>query len=499
MYIVIANKKTSFKLKKNYIMKKNFGELMPNFGLAHKEGVQLSSENNVPSGTKGGFTRMCVVVSLFLVLLLPLMPLPAWGQSQTSAPASRSQKQAPSCVAVNASQGKGDGFSSLTSHGSSLHPRRWSLEKCLKRMLGKPSFMEARSSFRRTFSKLRKEGPAALRRDISAPNKSSFHLTEAEFEKCRRWLLGEATLRKNRSSARMTPSKLKKRNPVASNKLYRSKARQVEAQENEYPLDMWEVPSAPRIAITPSGVKVVADDILQLAFGDTMQLVVYAAETGKPVYQTLMWEDPSFRGSVPRIVADCPKDSFSDGTLYLFGVYMLDYGMPYQVAGSARRVSFAKEKPDSFSEDGEDIAPYKEIILQILPVGERLKMIFKIAGQPGLKKCLYVSVYDPTSGYFEDYPLGLDRVEGDFAVYTCGEIDAKVFYPVHDRMFRVYIRDMMDPKAPAKQLTNFRTDLGEFLEKDSSEFGTDLGESLFGEVREAGFGDRGKTADVVKD
>ena len=103
-------------------MKKNFSELTPTFGLAHKGGVP-------PSSGMECFHALKMFGSFFLLLLL--LPLKAKGQ--TSVPGTdRETREEITTSSAAASQQKADAPSSTVSDKTSVRSKRLSPEECMK-------------------------------------------------------------------------------------------------------------------------------------------------------------------------------------------------------------------------------------------------------------------------------------------------------------------------------------------------------------------------------
>ena len=400
-------------------MKKNFSELTPTFGLAHKGGVP-------PSSGMECFHALKMFGSFLLLLLLPFS-----AKGQTSVPGTdRGTQEKITTSSAAASQQKADAPSSTVSDKISV------LAQAERRTSQAQKFeirqQDARLSARKApASVLYKELETGQQLNRTKTQKSSANQTLDSKEKNSKVMKTVAQVRAVQSWVI---------NPLP-------------------PLENGSPKVVASVEASSKSLVVVANVPRSLILGDIVELVVHDSNREFVICEqmegNLLSSDPYVRFRVT-----LPISCFRNGEVYLFRVnqWNLITMQGHQLTGFLKKVSW-NERSKSAVSVKKTSPPKHQTILQILPAGNNgAKFVVKTTEKLGAGECIYLRIYDSVEGYTATLPLKARSIEGNFTVYSYLEKDLSVYLPVlRRRTFRVFLGWYLD--LSGRQLCACETDL----------------------------------------
>ncbi|MFC2494849.1 MAG: hypothetical protein ACFNWZ_01420 [Candidatus Absconditicoccaceae bacterium] len=431
-------------------MKKNFSELTPTFGLAHKGGVPPSSGMEC--------FHVLKMFGSFLLLLLLLLPFSAKGQ--TSVPGTdRGTQEKITTSSAAASQQKADAPSSTVSDKISVRSKGLSPEECMK--------IVQEDAYKRN-PELREYDLAQAERRKSQAQK--FEIRQQDVRLSARKAPASVLYKELETGQQLNRTKTRKSsaNQTLDSKEKNSKVMKTVAQVRAVqswvinPLPPLENGSPKVVASVEASSKslvVVANVPRSLILGDIVELVVHDSNREFVICEqmegNLLSSDPYVRFRVT-----LPISCFRNGEVYLFRVnqWNLITMQGHQLTGFLKKVSW-NERSKSAVSVKKTSPPKHQTILQILPAGNNgAKFVVKTTEKLGAGECIYLRIYDSVEGYTATLPLKARSIEGNFTVYSYLEKDLSVYLPVlRRRTFRVFLGWYLD--LSGRQLCACETDL----------------------------------------
>ena len=465
-------------------MAKNFSELTPTSGLAHKKGIP-------PFSGMECFYALKMFGSFFLPLLL-LLPLKAKGQTSVSG-ADRETLEKITTSSAAASQQKADAPSSTVSDKTSVRSKRLSPEECMKIVQEdaykrNPELQEhdlaqaekrksqaqqwanykkdVRSSAPKVANPVREKTTQARQHAVQAKAKKSDVRQGGASAKNSKLLAQRhsTSSKKTKSATHKSPPRPKAKNLQRRERILQSNVVQVLDPPAYPPID----PSFPktfaRIESSSQGLKVSADVHESLVHAGPIELVVRDGQSGNVVYYGEMIGGVTSPDRYVRFEVTCPASRFKNDGIYLFRVNQWGPFGGRQLTGFPSSVYFKENDPDA-SVRVQKTRVKHQTTLQIVPVGDGAKFVVKTTEKPRRDERIYIQVYDPFDNFYAILPMQLDSKHGDFAVYTFLEKDMSQYLSVpRERRFRVYLGELpLFEEAPTgRQLSGCKTDLSHF-------------------------------------
>ena len=465
-------------------MAKNFSELTPTSGLAHKKGIP-------PFSGMECFYALKMFGSFFLPLLL-LLPLKAKGQTSVSG-ADRETLEKITTSSAAASQQKADAPSSTVSDKTSVRSKRLSPEECMKIVQEdaykrNPELQEhdlaqaekrksqaqqwanykkdVRSSAPKVANPVREKTTQARQHAVQAKAKKSDVRQGGASAKNSKLLAQRhsTSSKKTKSATHKSPPRPKAKNLQGRERILQSNVVQVLDPPAYPPID----PSFPktfaRIESSSQGLKVSADLHESLVHAGPIELVVRDGQSGNVVYYGEMIGGVTSPDRYVRFEVTCPASRFKNDGIYLFRVNQWGPFGGRQLTGFPSSVYFKENDPDA-SVRVQKTRVKHQTTLQIVPVGDGAKFVVKTTEKPRRDERIYIQVYDPFDNFYAILPMQLDSKHGDFAVYTFLEKDMSQYLSVpRERRFRVYLGELpLFEEAPTgRQLSGCKTDLSHF-------------------------------------
>jgi len=465
-------------------MAKNFSELTPTSGLAHKKGIP-------PFSGMECFYALKMFGSFFLPLLL-LLPLKAKGQTSVSG-ADRETLEKITTSSAAASQQKADAPSSTVSDKTSVRSKRLSPEECMKIVQEdaykrNPELQEhdlaqaekrksqaqqwanykkdVRSSAPKVANPVREKTTQARQHAVQAKAKKSDVRQGGASAKNSKLLAQRhsTSSKKTKSATHKSPPRPKAKNLQGRERILQSNVVQVLDPPAYPPID----PSFPktfaRIESSSQGLKVSADVHESLVHAGPIELVVRDGQSGNVVYYGEMIGGVTSPDRYVRFEVTCPASRFKNDGIYLFRVNQWGPFGGRQLTGFPSSVYFKENDPDA-SVRVQKTRVKHQTTLQIVPVGDGAKFVVKTTEKPRRDERIYIQVYDPFDNFYAILPMQLDSKHGDFAVYTFLEKDMSQYLSVpRERRFRVYLGELpLFEEAPTgRQLSGCKTDLSHF-------------------------------------
>ena len=465
-------------------MAKNFSELTPTSGLAHKKGIP-------PFSGMECFYALKMFGSFFLPLLL-LLPLKAKGQTSVSG-ADRETLEKITTSSAAASQQKADAPSSTVSDKTSVRSKRLSPEECMKIVQEdaykrNPELQEhdlaqaekrksqaqqwanykkdVRSSAPKVANPVREKTTQARQHAVQAKAKKSDVRQGGASAKNSKLLAQRhsTSSKKTKSATHKSPPRPKAKNLQGRERILQSNVVQVLDPPAYPPID----PSFPktfaRIQSSSQGLKVSADVHESLVHAGPIELVVRDGQSGNVVYYGEMIGGVTSPDRYVRFEVTCPASRFKNDGIYLFRVNQWGPFGGRQLTGFPSSVYFKENDPDA-SVRVQKTRVKHQTTLQIVPVGDGAKFVVKTTEKPRRDERIYIQVYDPFDNFYAILPMQLDSKHGDFAVYTFLEKDMSLDLSVpRERRFRVYLGELpLFEEAPTgRQLSGCKTDLSHF-------------------------------------
>ena len=465
-------------------MAKNFSELTPCSGLAHKEGIS-------PSSGMKCFRALKMFGSFFLPLLL-LLPLKAKGQNSVSGTDRGTQEKITTSSAA-AFQQKADAPSSTVSDKTSVRSKGLSPEECMKIVQEdaykrNPELQEhdlaqaekrksqaqqwanykkdVRSSAPKVANPVREKTTLARQYAVQAKAKKSDVRQGGASAKNSKLLAQRhsTSSKKTKSATHKSPPRPKAKNLQGRERILQSNVVQVLDPPAYPPID----PSFPktfaRIQSSSQGLKVSADVHESLVHAGPIELVVRDGQSGNVVYYGEMIGGVTSPDRYVRFEVTCPASRFKNDGIYLFRVNQWGPFGGRQLTGFPSSVYFKENDPDASVRVQK--SPVKhQTTLQIVPVGDGAKFVVKTTEKPRRDERVYIQVYDPFDNFYAILPMQLDSKHGDLAVYTFLEKDMSQYLSVpRERRFRVYLGELpLYEEAPTgRQLSGCKADLSHF-------------------------------------
>ena len=465
-------------------MAKNFSELTPCSGLAHKEGIS-------PSSGMKCFRALKMFGSFFLPLLL-LLPLKAKGQNSVSGTDRGTQEKITTSSAA-AFQQKADAPSSTVSDKTSVRSKGLSPEECMKIVQEdaykrNPELQEhdlaqaekrksqaqqwanykkdVRSSAPKVANPVREKTTLARQYAVQAKAKKSDVPQGGASAKNSKLLAQRhsTSSKKTKSATHKSPPRPKAKNLQGRERILQSNVVQVLDPPAYPPID----PSFPktfaRIQSSSQGLKVSADVHESLVHAGPIELVVRDGQSGNVVYYGEMIGGVTSPDRYVRFEVTCPASRFKNDGIYLFRVNQWGPFGGRQLTGFPSSVYFKENDPDASVRVQK--SPVKhQTTLQIVPVGDGAKFVVKTTEKPRRDERVYIQVYDPFDNFYAILPMQLDSKHGDLAVYTFLEKDMSQYLSVpRERRFRVYLGELpLYEEAPTgRQLSGCKADLSHF-------------------------------------
>lgn len=465
-------------------MKKNFSELTPTFGLAHKGGVP-------PSSGMECFHALKMFGSFFLPLLL-LLPLKAKGQTSVSG-TDRETLEKITTSSAAASQQKADAPSSTVSDKTSVRSKRLSPEECMKIVQEdaykrNPELQEhdlaqaekrksqaqqwanykkdVRSSAPKVANPVREKTTQARQHAVQAKAKKSDVRQGGASAKNSKLLAQRhsTSSKKTKSATHKSPPRPKAKNLQGRERILQSNVVQVLDPPAYPPID----PSFPktfaRIESSSQGLKVSADVHESLVHAGPIELVVRDGQSGNVVYYGEMIGGVTSPDRYVRFEVTCPASRFKNDGIYLFRVNQWGPCGGRQLTGFPSSVYFKENDPDASVRVQK--SPVKhQTTLRIVPVGDGAKFVVRTTEKPRRDERIYIQVYDPFDNFYAILPMQLDSKHGDLAVYTFLEKDMSQYLSVpRERRFRVYLGELplFEETPTGRQLSGCKTDLSHF-------------------------------------
>ena len=465
-------------------MAKNFSELTPTSGLAHKKGIP-------PFSGMECFYALKMFGSFFLPLLL-LLPLKAKGQTSVSG-TDRETLEKITTSSAAASQQKADAPSSTVSDKTSVRSKRLSPEECMKIVQEdaykrNPELQEhdlaqaekrksqaqqwanykkdVRSSAPKVANPVREKTTQARQHAVQAKAKKSDVRQGGASAKNSKLLAQRhsTSSKKTKSATHKSPPRPKAKNLQGRERILQSNVVQVLDPPAYPPID----PSFPktfaRIESSSQGLKVSADVHESLVHAGPIELVVRDGQSGNVVYYGEMIGGVTSPDRYVRFEVTCPASRFKNDGIYLFRVNQWGPCGGRQLTGFPSSVYFKENDPDASVRVQK--SPVKhQTTLQIVPVGDGAKFVVKTTEKPRRDERIYIQVYDPFDNFYAILPMQLDSKHGDLAVYTFLEKDMSQYLSVpRERRFRVYLGELpLYEEAPTgRQLSGCKTDLSHF-------------------------------------
>ena len=465
-------------------MAKNFSELTPTSGLAHKKGIP-------PFSGMECFYALKMFGSFFLPLLL-LLPLKAKGQTSVSG-TDRETLEKITTSSAAASQQKADAPSSTVSDKTSVRSKRLSPEECMKIVQEdaykrNPELQEhdlaqaekrksqaqqwanykkdVRSSAPKVANPVREKTTQAQQHAVQAKAKKSDVRQGGASAKNSKLLAQRhsTSSKKTKSATHKSPPRPKAKNLQGRERILQSNVVQVLDPPAYPPID----PSFPktfaRIESSSQGLKVSADVHESLVHAGPIELVVRDGQSGNVVYYGEMIGGVTSPDRYVRFEVTCPASRFKNDGIYLFRVNQWGPFGGRQLTGFPSSVYFKENDPDA-SVRVQKTRVKHQTTLQIVPVGDGAKFVVKTTEKPRRDERIYIQVYDPFDNFYAILPMQLDSKHGDFAVYTFLEKDMSQYLSVpRERRFRVYLGELpLFEEAPTgRQLSGCKTDLSHF-------------------------------------
>ena len=465
-------------------MAKNFSELTPTSGLAHKKGIP-------PFSGMECFYALKMFGSFFLPLLL-LLPLKAKGQTSVSG-TDRETLEKITTSSAAASQQKADAPSSTVSDKISVRSKGLSPEECMKIVQEdayerNPELQEhdlaqaekrksqaqqwanykkdVRSSAPKVANPVREKTTQARQHAVQAKAKKSDVRQGGASAKNSKLLAQRhsTSSKKTKSATHKSPPRPKAKNLQGRERILQSNVVQVLDPPAYPPID----PSFPktfaRIESSSQGLKVSADVHESLVHAGPIELVVRDGQSGNVVYYGEMIGGVTSPDRYVRFEVTCPASRFKNDGIYLFRVNQWGPFGGRQLTGFPSSVYFKENDPDA-SVRVQKTRVKHQTTLQIVPVGDGAKFVVKTTEKPRRDERIYIQVYDPFDNFYAILPMQLDSKHGDFAVYTFLEKDMSQYLSVpRERRFRVYLGELpLFEEAPTgRQLSGCKTDLSHF-------------------------------------
>ena len=484
-------------------MAKNFSELTPPFGLAHKGGIPPSSGMKCFHALKAMFDGKHLMFGSFFLPLLLLLPLKAKGQTSVSGTDRRVQEKITTSSAA-ASQQKAEAPVFTVSDKTSVRSKGLSPEECMKIVQEdaykrNPELQEhdlaqaekrksqvqqwanykkdVRSSAPKVANPVREKTTLARQHAVQAKAKKSDVRQGGASAKNSKLLAQRhsTSSKKTKSATHKSPSRPKAKNLQGRERILQSNVVQVLDPPAYPPID----PSFPktfaRIQSSSQGLKVSADVHESLVHAGPIELVVRDGQSGNVVYYGEMIGGVTSPDRYVRFEVTCPASRFKNDGIYLFRVNQWGPFGGRQLTGFPSSVYFKENDPDA-SVHVEKSPVKHQTTLHIVPVGDGAKFVVKTTEKPGPGEDIYVQVYDSVTNFYGILPLKVESKEGAFTVYSYLEEDMSMYLsPVRVRRFRVYLGDIpVFSEIPRKQLCACYTDLSHFPfyrnHKDESAF-----------------------------
>ena len=473
-------------------MAKNFSELTPTSGLAHREGIQPSSGNVWLRSLRMMFNGKHLMFGSFFLPLLLLLPLKAKGQTSVSGTDRGTQEKITTSSAA-ASQQNADAPSSTVSDKTSVRSKRLSPEECMKIVQEdaykrNPELREYDLAQAEKKKSEAQQGMTQKKASQSAVQKASApvagkktlarqHAVQAKVKKSdvrqggasakNSKLLAQrqsTSSKKTKSATHKSPPRPKAKNLQGRERILQSNVVQVLDPPAYPPID----PSFPktfaRIESSSRGARVSADVHESLIQAGQIELVVRDGQSGVLVFYGEMVEGVTSPDGYVRFEVTCPASCFKKDEIYLFRVNQWGSFGGRQLTGFPSSVYFKENDPDASVRVQK--SPVKhQTTLQIVPVGDGAKFVVKTTEKPRRDERIYIQVYDPFDNFYAILPMQLDSKHGDLAVYTFLEKDMSQYLSVpRERRFRVYLGELpLYEEAPTgRQLSGCKTDLSHF-------------------------------------
>ena len=465
-------------------MAKNFSELTPTSGLAHKKGIP-------PFSGMECFYALKMFGSFFLPLLL-LLPLKAKGQTSVSG-TDRETLEKITTSSAAASQQKADAPSSTVSDKTSVRSKRLSPEECMKIVQEdaykrNPELQEhdlaqaekrksqaqqwanykkdVRSSAPKVANPVREKTTQARQHAVQAKAKKSDVRQGGASAKNSKLLAQRhsTSSKKTKSATHKSPPRPKAKNLQGRERILQSNVVQVLDPPAYPPID----PSFPktfaRIESSSQGLKVSADVHESLVHAGPIELVVRDGQSGNVVYYGEMIGGVTSPDRYVRFEVTCPASRFKNDGIYLFRVNQWGPCGGRQLTGFPSSVYFKENDPDASVRVQK--SPVKhQTTLRIVPVGDGAKFVVRTTEKPRRDERIYIQVYDPFDNFYAILPMQLDSKHGDLAVYTFLEKDMSQYLSVpRERRFRVYLGELplFEETPTGRQLSGCKTDLSHF-------------------------------------
>ena len=465
-------------------MAKNFSELTPTSGLAHKKGIP-------PFSGMECFYALKMFGSFFLPLLL-LLPLKAKGQTSVSGTDGETLEKITTSSAA-ASQQKADAPSSTVSDKISVRSKGLSPEECMKIVQEdaykrNPELQEhdlaqaekrksqaqqwanykkdVRSSAPKVANPVREKTTQARQHAVQAKAKKSDVRQGGASAKNSKLLAQRhsTSSKKTKSATHKSPPRPKAKNLQGRERILQSNVVQVLDPPAYPPID----PSFPktfaRIESSSQGLKVSADVHESLVHAGPIELVVRDGQSGNVVYYGEMIGGVTSPDRYVRFEVTCPASRFKNDGIYLFRVNQWGPCGGRQLTGFPSSVYFKENDPDASVRVQK--SPVKhQTTLRIVPVGDGAKFVVRTTEKPRRDERIYIQVYDPFDNFYAILPMQLDSKHGDLAVYTFLEKDMSQYLSVpRERRFRVYLGELplFEETPTGRQLSGCKTDLSHF-------------------------------------
>ena len=465
-------------------MAKNFSELTPTSGLAHKKGIP-------PFSGMECFYALKMFGSFFLPLLL-LLPLKAKGQTSVSG-TDRETLEKITTSSAAASQQKADAPSSTVSDKISVRSKGLSPEECMKIVQEdaykrNPELQEhdlaqaekrksqaqqwanykkdVRSSAPKVANPVREKTTQARQHAVQAKAKKSDVRQGGASAKNSKLLAQRhsTSSKKTKSATHKSPPRPKAKNLQGRERILQSNVVQVLDPPAYPPID----PSFPktfaRIESSSQGLKVSADVHESLVHAGPIELVVRDGQSGNVVYYGEMIGGVTSPDRYVRFEVTCPASRFKNDGIYLFRVNQWGPCGGRQLTGFPSSVYFKENDPDASVRVQK--SPVKhQTTLRIVPVGDGAKFVVRTTEKPRRDERIYIQVYDPFDNFYAILPMQLDSKHGDLAVYTFLEKDMSQYLSVpRERRFRVYLGELplFEETPTGRQLSGCKTDLSHF-------------------------------------
>ena len=465
-------------------MAKNFSELTPTSGLAHKKGIP-------PFSGMECFYALKMFGSFFLPLLL-LLPLKAKGQTSVSG-TDRETLEKITTSSAAASQQKADAPSSTVSDKISVRSKGLSPEECMKIVQEdaykrNPELQEhdlaqaekrksqaqqwanykkdVRSSAPKVANPVREKTTQARQHAVQAKAKKSDVRQGGASAKNSKLLAQRhsTSSKKTKSATHKSPPRPKAKNLQGRERILQSNVVQVLDPPAYPPID----PSFPktfaRIESSSQGLKVSADVHESLVHAGPIELVVRDGQSGNVVYYGEMIGGVTSPDRYVRFEVTCPASRFKNDGIYLFRVNQWGPCGERQLTGFPSSVYFKENDPDASVRVQK--SPVKhQTTLRIVPVGDGAKFVVRTTEKPRRDERIYIQVYDPFDNFYAILPMQLDSKHGDLAVYTFLEKDMSQYLSVpRERRFRVYLGELplFEETPTGRQLSGCKTDLSHF-------------------------------------